>query len=623
MSVDRPLPARPSLAFDRKEAKRLLRRLKSGDLDGIVRARAQHPAFDATAPSRATLAIAQLVIAREYGFASWPRLVQYYADVQRQSDSYPSLHSLDYYEASARSLIVQHSQRGLHAGRLFAAYVPRFYGMRVQEVFDHRVTEEDARLAIARSNSCPSWEVLRERAMAEARERANEREFGLDPWRRAYEAISAADLGELQRVIESHPRFLTPSAHDFAIGRTLIHAMYTEEQRLGRDAMRPIVQWLGTQGQDLNSSLNRLWSWKGPRTPADVKALIDRGADPNWIAPSGIPLLEFMLLRWRYAGCADLLATYVNPRDALWISAGLGDVNGVRRHLDKHGKPTAAARALRPPLDAMHGFSLPVLPDPDDDEILLEAFWVALLNTRIAVMEYMISRGFDVNCRAWGTPVVNIAVGNGWTAVVECLVRAGADLNIHSGDSNGTARDTARTMCENGSHGPSYRRIVELCGLDVDAIIAAREAQEPITPTFIRSAKIALDLADDDAQRQGRSDVRPENLLYGLLRTSGSPVALFTSDRKMNKARFFRDSAPRVNVGDALPNRVALPLHPDLHDMIQSVIARATARRSETINVFHLLHALSNDDDGFVAGLLAQYGSSITRFRTELERYLS
>ncbi len=45
----------------------------------------------------------------------------------------------------------------------------------------------------------------------------------------------------------------------------------------------------------------------------------------------------------------------------------------------------------------MGGFSVPVLPDPDDEEILFEAFWVAALNARIPVMEYLISRGLDVN----------------------------------------------------------------------------------------------------------------------------------------------------------------------------------------------------------------------------------
>src|SRR4051812_26786204 len=77
----RPLPPRPSLEFERKEAKALLRRLRDGDPEALARARARHPAIGAPARDRIRLSDAQLVIAREYGFASWPRLVRYFGDV--------------------------------------------------------------------------------------------------------------------------------------------------------------------------------------------------------------------------------------------------------------------------------------------------------------------------------------------------------------------------------------------------------------------------------------------------------------------------------------------------------------------------------------------------------------
>lgn len=76
----------------------------------------------------------------------------------------------------------------------------------------------------------------------------------------------------------------------------------------------------------------------------------------------------------------NALAARATPRDAFRIAAGLGDVSGVRRFIDGNGKPTAAARLDRPPLDAMGTFSIAVLPEPTDEEILYEAFWVAALN---------------------------------------------------------------------------------------------------------------------------------------------------------------------------------------------------------------------------------------------------
>ena len=60
------LPARPDLAQLRHQAKDLLRDARSGDPSAAARIRAVSEAV--------TLASAQLALAREYGFPSWPRL---------------------------------------------------------------------------------------------------------------------------------------------------------------------------------------------------------------------------------------------------------------------------------------------------------------------------------------------------------------------------------------------------------------------------------------------------------------------------------------------------------------------------------------------------------------------
>lgn len=77
MSAGRDLPARPSLDSLRKQAKKLARDAAAGSGVAVARVHAQLP--------RATLPIsnrdAQLVIAREYGFAGWPDLT---AEVQKR-----------------------------------------------------------------------------------------------------------------------------------------------------------------------------------------------------------------------------------------------------------------------------------------------------------------------------------------------------------------------------------------------------------------------------------------------------------------------------------------------------------------------------------------------------------
>ena len=70
MSTSKSLPARPSLESLRKQAKKLARDIAAGDADAIARACAHLPNVDLPLTQRN----AQLVIAREYGYAGWQDL---------------------------------------------------------------------------------------------------------------------------------------------------------------------------------------------------------------------------------------------------------------------------------------------------------------------------------------------------------------------------------------------------------------------------------------------------------------------------------------------------------------------------------------------------------------------
>jgi hypothetical protein len=77
MSAARDLPARPSLDSLRKQAKKLARDAAAGNGEAIARVHAQLPRRALPLSNRD----AQLVIAREYGFAGWPDLT---AEVQKR-----------------------------------------------------------------------------------------------------------------------------------------------------------------------------------------------------------------------------------------------------------------------------------------------------------------------------------------------------------------------------------------------------------------------------------------------------------------------------------------------------------------------------------------------------------
>src|ERR1700730_3919027 len=70
MTASTSLPARPSLESLRNQAKKLARDIAAGDAPAIARARAPLPNVDLPLTQRN----AQLVIAREYGYAGWQDL---------------------------------------------------------------------------------------------------------------------------------------------------------------------------------------------------------------------------------------------------------------------------------------------------------------------------------------------------------------------------------------------------------------------------------------------------------------------------------------------------------------------------------------------------------------------
>ena len=78
-TVSRELPLQPHLDVPKREARTLLAAFQAGEVDALGRVRNRHPRFqdpddDARAKSPFKLADAQLVVAREYGFSSWPEL---------------------------------------------------------------------------------------------------------------------------------------------------------------------------------------------------------------------------------------------------------------------------------------------------------------------------------------------------------------------------------------------------------------------------------------------------------------------------------------------------------------------------------------------------------------------
>ena len=133
------LPANASLENLRKQAKSLLKALRAEDVNALARLRTFHPRSDHL--TRIALSDSQLVVARGYGFPSWPKLKQHVETIAEYSalpdgltacdssdsvvDRFISLACLNYTNDhasrrdEARKLLSQHPD--LARGNIFAA----------------------------------------------------------------------------------------------------------------------------------------------------------------------------------------------------------------------------------------------------------------------------------------------------------------------------------------------------------------------------------------------------------------------------------------------------------------------------------------------------------------------
>jgi ankyrin repeat protein len=80
--MSKSLPSRPNLEQLKKQAKDLLKAHGSADVEGLARIRQSHPNYSNASEyeicaAKFSLSDAQLVVAREYGLASWPKLKEH------------------------------------------------------------------------------------------------------------------------------------------------------------------------------------------------------------------------------------------------------------------------------------------------------------------------------------------------------------------------------------------------------------------------------------------------------------------------------------------------------------------------------------------------------------------
>jgi ankyrin repeat protein len=411
--VPASLPAAPSLEQLRKQAKDLVRARHGTD-----------------APLK--LSEAQRVIAREYGFPSWPRLKAY---VDRVAEHGPDLEhayheDLDYYDGRAYGLLAS-AQDGTPGA--VAAF----------ERHGAPLTQAGAHTVVARAHGFSTWAALRRHA-------AGLRAAG-EPFARAYRAVEAHDVDGLAALLDRFPELVAARGTN---GNDLIGmAGATCDERLvnvllerGADPVRGNAHGWTPLHQAAYSDL-----------PALARMLLEAGApvDVSARGDGGTPLI--VALFWGNRTTAELLAEHgVHPRN-LRAAAGLGRLDLIA---ELGPEEAGAHRAFYRPHSGFPAWQ----PADDPREVLDEALSWAARNDRADAIELLVTRGADVAADVYRGTALSWAAACGHAGTIRRLVALGADPNQRTtfgGPEHGQAA-TVLHLAAQGGHLEPIRTLLEL-----------------------------------------------------------------------------------------------------------------------------------------------------------------
>jgi hypothetical protein len=405
--VVRLLPDHPNLANLRKQAKSLLAAWQAGDLQALTRVRDLHPRGERlTALGRHSLADAQLVVARGYGFASWARLVQYL----RLTPGAQGLHTMDRLfqatlaPAGEPGTVGQVLDRRVEVvwqahldGRPAAGELLRAAGAGrgSGEAGQRGLTIDDVRGALAREHGFADWAAI-----------AAHRDLPVDArFEAAASAIVSGDPDALRALLDSHPA-LARARSPFGHHSTLVHYVSANGVEASRQWQSPrnavqVLRILLRHGADPDAvadayggGLTPLCALASSAHPARagvqgglVEELCRGGANPNGLDEDGLPL--WTAITYGYPAAVNALARCGARVDNLVLAAAVGDVQRVRSYL-QDGKPLSGARPGRAARIGARGPAL------DPDHLIEYALTYSAGLGRRVVAEILLAEGPDL-----------------------------------------------------------------------------------------------------------------------------------------------------------------------------------------------------------------------------------
>jgi ankyrin repeat protein len=419
-----------NLEQQKKQARELLRAIRSGSTDALSRLRRQHSRWsavdDASVRQLAALHDAQFVLAREQGFASWTKLKTYAEPSSHLRHTRLFVADMAWITDRVRGLMRTRHSAGPAALEQIREWHPRFAESTDDEILQAPFSEDDARMVYAREHGFDTWADLANRVdvLAQRKDVAS-----AEPFLAAFESLQSGDVSTLQALLGAHPELARERGTN---GNTLLNLAVSIAAKENRNIGLSLIDVLLAAGADMNEGNDRGWTPLHAAAYSNqtniAGALIGNGAalDAEAHGAGGTPLVAALF--WGHREVADLIGSYGIAPGNVRTAAGLGNLDLLETFFSNE-------RTLLPEAGAARGFYRPHSgfpdwqPTNDPQEILDEALVWASKSNRVAVLDRLLRAGANIHADPYrGTPLIWAAACNR-TEAAAWLLDHGADVN--------------------------------------------------------------------------------------------------------------------------------------------------------------------------------------------------
>ena len=453
-----------NLEQQKKQARELLRAIRAGNEQAISRLRLHHSRWtavdDAIVRQLVALHDAQFVLAREQGFASWPKLKAYAEPSPHSRHTRLFVADVAWITQRVYGLLRTRQSAGPAALEQIREWHPRFADRTDEEIRQAPFTEEDARLIYAREHGFETWDDLTSRVnlLASRTDAA-----ATEPFMAAFGALQSGDVAAFEALLRTNPSLANERGTN---GNTLLNLAVSFASKPDWKCGVSAIEALLAAGADVNDANDRGWTplhaAAYSNKPQIATLLIEKGAalDAEAHGAGGTPLIAALF--WGHREVADLLGRHSVAPNNLRAAAGLGIPELVAACF-------SGERTLTPEACAARGFYRPHSgfpdwqPSPDSQQVLDEALVWACKSNRVRVLERLVRAGARVNADPYrGTPLIWAAACNR-TEAAAWLLDHGANINqkaTFGGLTHGQGITALHMAAQNG-HMPMAKFLVE------------------------------------------------------------------------------------------------------------------------------------------------------------------